>query len=713
MYGTKKLALNKFSLLQKWTNFGKFPRQIADVNGDGRTDIVGFGRDAVYVSLGKNNGTFSHAFIARKDNFTTKKGEWTCFNKYPRQLADVNGDGRADIVGFAGNAVYVSLGQSNGTFGQAFTGINDNFTVNKGGWTSFDKYPRQLADVNGDGKADIVGFRYDNVFVALGQSNGTFGSISVAKNDDFTVNKGGWTSFDKYPRQLADVNGDGRADIVGFGYDNVFVALGQSNGTFGSTSVAKNDDFTVNQGGWTSFDKYPRQLADVNGDGRADIVGFGYDNVSVAFGQSNGTFGSTSVAKNDDFTVNQGGWNSFDQQPRQLGDVNGDGKADIIGFAQDGTYVALANNQTTPSPMNNQYIVAGYLPSWGISSTTNPATIPVNKLTHLFYAFADVDTQGNVKLSEDGQDGDINVLKSLQAQNPKLKILVSIGGAGENDFSSAASTAQSRIFFAQSAINFMKINGFDGIDIDWEFPKKEENNNYTQLLGELRQQLNNASTTDGKKYLLTTALSASPYQLSPSDYADAPYDLNSTVLKTTSEYVDFINVMTYDYHGTWENTTNHQAPLYKSSSDQSYNSDKLNADWSVKKYLSAGVEAKDIVLGVPLYSPTWAGVKPGSNNDGLFQSATPVNDPLLYRDIHDQVGTNGYQYYWDDSAKVPYIYNSQKQEFSTYEDKQSVLGKVNYVEEQGLGGIFFWQLLGDLPITHSDSLVNVAATNLL
>ncbi|GBG18942.1 VCBS repeat-containing protein [Nostoc commune NIES-4072] len=597
MYGIKKLAIKKFSLLQKWTNFWKFTRQVADVNGDGRTDIVAFGCDAVYVSLG----------------------------------------------------------QSNGTFGQAFTGITDSFTINQGEWTSFDKYPRQLADVNGDGRADIVGFGYDNVFVSLGQSNGTFGPTSVAKNDDFTVNKGGWTSFDKYPRQLADVNGDGRADIVGFGYDNVFVSLGQSNGTFGPTSVAKNDDFTVNKG-----DR-----------------------------------------------------NNFDHKPRQLGDVNGDGKADIIGFAQDGTYVALANNQTTPPPMNNQYVVAGYLPSWGISSTTNPATIPVNKLTHLFYAFADVDTEGNVKLSPDGQDGDINVLKSLKAQNPKLKILVSIGGAGENDFSSAASTAQSRIFFAQSAINFMKNNGFDGIDIDWEFPKKEENSNYIQLLSELRQELNNASTTDGNKYLLTTALSGSPYQLSPSDYADAPYDLNSTVLKTTSEYVDFINLMTYDYHGSWENTTNHQAALYKSSSDQSYNSDKLNADWSVKKYLSAGVEAKDIVLGVPLYSPTWAGVKAGSNNDGLFQSATSANDPLLYKDIHAQVGTDGYQYNWDDSAKVPYIYNSQKQEFSTYEDKRSVLEKVNYVEQQGLGGIFFWQLIGDLPITHSDSLVNVAAANLL
>ncbi|MCC5608455.1 hypothetical protein LC612_17085 [Nostoc sp. CHAB 5834] len=521
-----------------------------------------------------------------------------------------------------------------------------------------------------------------------------------------------WINLGKYPHQVANANSDDRTDIVSFGYDAIYVSLGKTNGTFGEAFIAQNDDFTFNKGGWTSFDKYPRQLADVNGDSRADIVGFGYDNVFVSLGQSNGTFSEAFVTQNDNFTVNKGYWNSFDQKTGQLGGVNSDTKADIVGFAQDGTCVALANNQTTPPPMNNQYVVAGYLPSWGISNTTNTATIPVNKLTHLFYAFADVDTEGNVKLSQDGDDGDINVLKSLKDQNPKLKILISIGGAGENDFSSAASTAQSRIFFAQSAINFMKSNGFDGIDINWEFPKKEENSNYTQLLGELRQQLNNASTTDGNKYLLTTALSASPYQLSPSDYADAPYDLNSTVLKTTSEYVDFINVMTYDYHGSWENTTNHQAALYKSSSDQSYNSDKLNADWSVKKYLSAGVEAKDIVLGVPLYSPTWAGVKPGSNNDGLFQSATLGNDPLLYKDIHDQVGKNGYQYYWDDSAKVPYIYNSQKQEFSTYEDKQSVLGKVNYVEEQGLGGIFFWQLLGDLPITHPDSLVNIAATNL-
>ena len=77
------------------------------------------------------------------------------------------------------------------------------------------------------------------------------------------------------------------------------------------------------------------------------------------------------------------------------------------------------------------------------------------------------------------------------------------------------------------------------------------------------------------------------------------------------------------------------------------------------------------------------------------------------------MGTNGYQYYWDDAAKIPYVYNSQKKEFSTYEDKQSVLGKVNYVKQQKLGGMFFWQIGGDLPISSPDSLINITASNLM
>ncbi|MCC5662011.1 FG-GAP-like repeat-containing protein [Nostoc sp. XA010] len=224
---------------------------------------------------------------------------------------------------------------SNGTFSSQFQ-ANDGFNVNGGGWTSFDKYPRQLADVNGDGRADIVGFGEDAVFVSLGQSNGTFGSQFQA-NDGFNVNGGGWISFDKYPRQVADVNGDGRADIVGFGENAVFVSLGQTNGKFGSQFQA-NDGFNVNGGGWISFDKYPRQLADVNGDGRADIVGFGENAVFVSLAQSNNTINGGSGndilnggAGNDTFKGSQGNDN-----------INGGDGIDTVDYSQLGQTITLS-----------------------------------------------------------------------------------------------------------------------------------------------------------------------------------------------------------------------------------------------------------------------------------------------------------------------------------------------------------------------------------
>nr|WP_267871810.1 VCBS repeat-containing protein [Nostoc sp. CHAB 5715] len=106
-----------------------------------------------------------------------------------------------------------------------FVAQSDNFSVVDGGWTSFNQYPRQLADINGDGLDDIVGFGNSDVYAALGQTNGTFGPIFVAQSDNFSVVDGGWTSFNQYPRQLGDINGDGRNDIVGFGNADVYVAL--------------------------------------------------------------------------------------------------------------------------------------------------------------------------------------------------------------------------------------------------------------------------------------------------------------------------------------------------------------------------------------------------------------------------------------------------------------------------------------------------------
>ncbi|GAB4175063.1 MAG: hypothetical protein Fur006_05320 [Coleofasciculaceae cyanobacterium] len=325
-----------------WTSFDKYPRQLADVNGDGRADIVGFGEAVTYVALATGGGTFGSVQVAH-DWFNIQKGAWTSFDKYPRQLADVNGDGRADIVGFGEAETYVALGKADGTFGSVQV-AHDWFNVQKGAWTSFDKYPRQLADVNGDGRADIVGFGEAETYVALAKGDGTFGSVQVA-HDWFNVQKGAWTSFDKYPRQLADVNGDGRADIVGFGQFATYVALGKTDGTFGAAQVA-SQDFNISSG-WTSFSKSPRQLADINGDGRADIVGFGESGTYVAFAKADGTFGDLHLALKD-FNVYQGGWSSFDKYPRQLADVNGDKRADIVGFGEAATYVALAKSDDFP-----------------------------------------------------------------------------------------------------------------------------------------------------------------------------------------------------------------------------------------------------------------------------------------------------------------------------------------------------------------------------
>jgi GH18 family chitinase len=362
------------------------------------------------------------------------------------------------------------------------------------------------------------------------------------------------------------------------------------------------------------------------------------------------------------------------------------------------------------------YIVGGYIGSWNLNSNT-PVDTPFNKLTHLFYSFADVTSTGTVQLPQDGTGtGDIAKLQQIKAQNPNLKIMLSIGGGNtpnnkpSEKFSSAAATVQSRANFAQSAIQLMKTNGFDGLDIDWEYPQANEDNNYIQLLAQLRTQINQASQNDGKQYLLTTALSGSPYHLSASDYGGNPYDFSPQDLKATSDYVDFINVMSYDYHGPWENTTNHQSALYKSTNDTTYNAAKVNTNWAIQHYLSAGVPATDIVLGIPLYGRTWTGVNAGSNN-GLFQQGIGSSD-LTYRELYNLLGTNGYQSFWDNSAKVPYIYSSQTGVFSTYENNQSILGKTDYVKQQGLGGAFFWEITQDLPITNPDSLINVAATNL-
>ena len=333
-----------------WTDNNTYPRLSGDVNGDGFDDLIGFGSTNVYTSFANEDGTFNSP-IASQPGLTVNVGGWTDNNTYPRVVGDVNGDGFDDIVGFGSTKIYTSLANEDGTFSESIGSTpssTNGFTVNVGGWSDNNTYPRMLADVNGDGFDDIVGFGSTNVFVSLSRGDGTFDS-PIASQPGLTVNVGGWSDNNTYPRMLADVNGDGFDDIVGFGSTNVFVSLSRGDGTFDSP-IASQPGFTVNVGGWSDNNTYPRMLADINGDGFDDIVGFGSTKVYTSLAKEDGTFDSP-IASQPGLTVNVGGWTDNNTYPRVVGDVNGDGKDDLIGFGSSDVFVSLSETtETTVTP---------------------------------------------------------------------------------------------------------------------------------------------------------------------------------------------------------------------------------------------------------------------------------------------------------------------------------------------------------------------------
>jgi hypothetical protein len=176
----------------------------------------------------------------------------------------------------------VALAIGGGNFGPGSLRSAEFGTLNSaGGWSSNNLFPRELADVNGDRLADIVGFGNAGVTVALATGGGNFGPGSLRLSQFGLSNSaGGWANDELYPRELGDVNGDGLADIVGFGIAGVTVALATGGGNFGPASLLSGEFGTSNSaGGYTSNDLFPREVADVSGDQRADLIGFGHSGV--------------------------------------------------------------------------------------------------------------------------------------------------------------------------------------------------------------------------------------------------------------------------------------------------------------------------------------------------------------------------------------------------------------------------------------------------
>ena len=310
-----------FDLTHLWT-VQDYVRTVGDVNGDGKDDLVGFGRDGVYIALSTGNGFEP---ISRWTQSFDLAHLWTV-QDYVRTVGDVNGDGKDDLVGFGKDGVYVAT--STGTTFDPISRWTQAFDLAHQ-WTVQD-YVRTVGDVNGDGKDDLVGFGKDGVYVALSTGT-TFDAIS-RWTQAFDLSHG-WTVQD-YVRMVGDVNGDGKDDLVGFGRDGVYVAT--STGTTFNSISRWTQSFDLLHG-WT-VSQFVRTVGDVNGDGKDDLVGFGRDGVYI--GLSTGVNFALPSRRTTSFDLLHG-W-TVAQYVRTVGDVNGDGKADLVGFGRDGVYIATA-----------------------------------------------------------------------------------------------------------------------------------------------------------------------------------------------------------------------------------------------------------------------------------------------------------------------------------------------------------------------------------
>jgi chitinase len=199
------------------------------------------------------------------------------------------------------------------------------------------------------------------------------------------------------------------------------------------------------------------------------------------------------------------------------------------------------------------------------------------------------------------------------------------------------------------------------------------------LLKELRGRFDRETAATHRRLYLTFAAGAS------SEY------LQHTEMAKAQEFVDTVNLMTYDFSEASEDKiANHHAPLYINPASPK----KESADWAVKAFEASGVPASKIVLGVPFYGHLWGEV--GAANHGLFQAGKPVKgDWASYASITSDLLNNGYVRYWDAAAKAPYLYSAEKRIFVSYEDEESLAAKCDYILSNKLAGVMFWEYSGD------------------
>lgn len=409
-----------------------------------------------------------------------------------------------------------------------------------------------------------------------------------------------------------------------------------------------------------------------------------------------------------------------------------------------------------------------YYIQWGVYGREFcPADMPFEDLTHVFYAFVDVNDAGDVRFTDPLVDFDDNgslvndaggwlanwgqccgrskkpedikpeyrvdcvadkplpdtrvgslawLKKAGEKRNPTIKLLLSVGGwTWSGNFHAFAKSAQARERFATQIWGHVKDIGYHGVDIDWEFPVHggngipqgpEDTKNYGLLVEKLHEK------KPEPNYLITAAVTGNPF------------DVVHFPVAKLKKYLDFINLMVYDYHGGWEETTNgHNAPLFTPPYDKS----KFCIHDGVQAWVNAGMPRNKLVLGTPQYARGWNNVQCGSSEGhGLDDMCylSPGTIPLdcggiectagigsweagvwdldeLFSSAYSEGG--GLNHYWSKYAYAPWMHGHKSNFNKTtgsailvgFENKQSNWIKGAYAKDQHLRGVFSWEPSGD------------------
>ncbi|KAF9771357.1 hypothetical protein IL306_011016 [Fusarium sp. DS 682] len=387
--------------------------------------------------------------------------------------------------------------------------------------------------------------------------------------------------------------------------------------------------------------------------------------------------------------------------------------------------LSLGSASVIPPIASDNYLVAStYFAGFHANRGFPVKAMPWEKYTDVKYAFAETTPDGTLDVSKSQPENIPCFVKD--AKKHHVKPLISIGGwAGSRHLSTNIGSAKNRTAFVKKTLDFVKKHGFEGFDIDWEYPNRQGlgcndiNENDTANLLEFFKEIR--KHPDGKNLYITAAGSVFPWN-----------DKTGKASKDVSGFADVLNyimLMNYDYYGAWSAVAGPNSPLYRKCDARN---DQGAAEDSVTQWTGAGMPASQLVLGAPNYAhgfkvnTTSAYGKskshklqlyPAQNSTDRFQGSSWDNDPRidscgnpsppggtypfwsLIKEAHflDNNGkpAAGIASAWDNCSKTPVLYDAKREIYVSYDNAQSFYEKGKFVLKHHLAGFGTYEAGGD------------------